>query len=186
MARTTQDVYATTFIRQQHDQIRELFDAVEQADPAERADAFQPLVRLLAVHETAEEMVIYPAAAIGEAGREIVDQRKAEEDQAKKELVELEKLDASTSEFAQRLAAFRADVFQHAEAEELEVFPLLTEVADTEQLKRMTAMLRTAEAMAPTHPHKAAPESALGNLLVGPFVAMVDRVRDALKDTGKS
>lgn len=185
MAGTKQDVYATTFIRQQHDQIRELFDAVEQADPADRAEAFEPLVRLLAVHETAEEMVVYPAAALGEAGKEIVDQRKAEEDQAKKELVELEQLDASSAEFAQRLAAFRAVVLEHAEAEELEVFPLLTEVADTDQLTRMTAMLKTAEGMAPTHPHKTAPESAIGNLLVGPFVAMVDRVRDALKDTGK-
>jgi hypothetical protein len=39
-----------------------------------------------------------------------------------------------------------------------------------------------AEGMAPTRPHKAAPESAVGNLLVGPFVAMVDRVRDAFAD----
>lgn len=143
MAQTRQDIYATTFIARQHDQIRELFDAVEQAAPEDRAAAFEPLVRLLAVHETAEEMVIYPAAARGEAGKEIVEQRKAEED---------------------------------------EVFPLLTEVADTDQLKAMTAELQMAEGMAPTHPHKLAPESAMGNLLVGPFVAMVDRVRDAIRD----
>jgi hypothetical protein len=49
----------------------------------------------------------------------------------------------------------------------------------------MTSELEVAEAMAPTHPHKMAPESAAGNLLVGPFVAMVDRVRDALRDARK-
>ena len=185
MAPTKQDVYATTFIRRQHDQIRELFDAVEDAPAEERAEAFQPLVRLLAVHETAEEMVIYPAASTGEAGREIVEQRKAEEDRAKKQLVELEKMDASTDDFLEALATFRTEVFEHAEAEELEVFPLLSEVADADQLKHMTRMLEVAEGMAPTHPHKTAPESALGNLLVGPFVAMVDRARDALKDAGK-
>jgi hypothetical protein len=39
-----------------------------------------------------------------------------------------------------------------------------------------------AEKFAPTHAHRMAPESAVGNLLVGPFVAMVDRVRDAIRD----
>ena len=46
-------------VRRQHETIRGLFDEVEAASPARRAEAFQPLVRLLAVHETAEEMVVY-------------------------------------------------------------------------------------------------------------------------------
>jgi hypothetical protein len=36
--------------------------------------------------------------------------------------------------------------------------------------------------MAPTHAHKMAPTSATGNVVLGPFVAMVDRVRDAIKE----
>jgi hemerythrin superfamily protein len=175
----------TTFVGRQHDQIRELFDAVESAAPEARAEAFQPLVRLLAVHETAEEMVIYPAARSGVAGKEIIEQRLAEEDQAKKALVDLERLDPASAEFAKALAALRTDVLAHAQAEEEEVFPLLTEVADAERLKGMTKVLEAAEGMAPTHPHKTAPESAMGNLLVGPFVAMVDRVRDALRGAGE-
>ena len=186
MADTHQDIYATTFIRRQHDQIRDLFDAVERATPDDRAEPFKQLVRLLAVHETAEEIVIYPAAAKGEAGKEIVEERKAEEDAAKKTLADLEKLDPSSAEFGTLLAALRADVLAHAEAEEEEVFPLLTEVADTDDLKAMTAKLEAAEALAPTHPHKSAPESAIGNLLTGPLVAMVDRVRDAIRDAGRS
>ena len=63
---TRRDV--VTRVRRQHDTIRRLFDDVEKATPAGRAVAFQPLVRLLAVHETAEEMVVYPALAL--AGRE--------------------------------------------------------------------------------------------------------------------
>jgi hemerythrin superfamily protein len=180
VAETKQELYATTFIHRQHDQIRELFDAVQQAAPEERAEAFEPLVRLLAVHETAEEMVVYPMAMGGEAGREIVAQRKAEEDQAKKALVDLEKMDPATPEFLTALTAFQQTVLDHAAAEEDEVFPLLTEVADTDELKDMTKRLEMAEAMAPTHPHKAAPESALGNVLTGPFIGMVDRLRDAL------
>ena len=185
MADIQQDTYATTFIHQQHEQIRELFDALEKAAPEERAEAFTPLVRLLAVHETAEEMVIYPMAARGEAGKEIVEQRKAEEDKAKKALVELEQLDPASERFATMLERFRHDVLEHAAAEEDEVFPLLTEVTNSEELKAMTSHLEAAEAVAPTHPHKAAPESAMGNLLVGPFVSMVDRARDVISDAMK-
>ena len=35
--------------------------------------------------------------------------------------------------------------------------------------------------MAPTRPHEAAPESAVGNAVVGPFAALVDRARDAIR-----
>lgn len=46
----------------------------------------------------------------------------------------------------------------------------------------MLAVHEAADAIAPTHPHESAPESATGNLLVGPFVAIVDRARDFIRD----
>ena len=88
---TRRDV--VTRVRRQHETIRGLFDDVEAASPARRAEAFQPLVRLLAVHETAEEMVVYPALLLaGSDARAVVQARKVEEDQAKKHLAELEGL----------------------------------------------------------------------------------------------
>jgi hypothetical protein len=39
-----------------------------------------------------------------------------------------------------------------------------------------------AEALAPTHPHPRGPDSALGNIAVGPMVAVGDRTRDALRN----
>jgi hypothetical protein len=44
----------------------------------------------------------------------------------------------------------------------------------------MTGAIKVAERMAPTHPHPHGPDGPIGNLLVGPFVGMVDRVRDAI------
>ncbi len=174
---------AVAFLRHQHDEIRELFAAVEGETGQSRRDAFEPLVRLLAVHETAEEMVIYPAIrSSGGEGRRIADARTEEEDHAKKVLTDLEKLDPGSAEFEEMFGPFRAAVESHAENEEREAFPLLEQTTDEEQLRRMASALMVAEGIAPTHPHKAAPESAIGNLLVGPFVGMVDRVRDALRD----
>ena len=184
MAQTTQQD-AVRFLRDQHDTVRELFARVASSTGDQRRETFEPLVRLLAVHETAEEMVVYPTIRRTSEGEAIAEARLQEEDEAKKQLAELEKLDVSSAEFDTLFATIRAAVESHAEAEEREVFPLLERITDDEQLQRLGSALRAAEGMAPTHPHKTAPESATGNMLMGPFVAIVDRVRDALRDATK-
>jgi hemerythrin superfamily protein len=179
---TRRDV--VTRVRRQHDTILRLFDDVEKAPPARRAEAFQPLVRLLAVHETAEEMVVYPALLLaGNDARAVIRARKAEEDQAKKDLAALEGLDAGSRQFVVRLREFREVVEAHAAAEEAEVLPLLDEHRAGHELRLMDTWFVMAEATAPTHAHRFAPESATGNLLLGPAVALIDRVRDMLGTT---
>src|SRR4051795_8290167 len=130
MARTdsSQRRDVITRIRRQHDTIRSLFDDVEAVPPGRRATAFQPLVRLLAVHETAEEMVVYPALHwAGSEARAAVRARRTEEDQAKKAQANLEGLDASSREFLARLHEFRDAGGAHADAEEREILPMLDE-----------------------------------------------------------
>ncbi len=185
MAQTAQQD-AVRFLQEQHDTVRELFATIERTGGDERREAFEPLVRLLAVHETAEELVVYPAIErSGDEGKAIAAARKQEEDEAKKALVDLERLDPTTAEFEKLFTTFKASVDAHATAEEREVFPLLERITDDEQLRKLGAALQAAEANAPTHPHKTAPESALGNPVVGPIVAVVDRVRDAIRDVTK-
>src|SRR4051794_30394076 len=141
---TRRDV--VTRVRYQHDTIRRLFDDVEAAVPGRRSAVFQPLVRLLAVHETAEEMVIYPALLLaGADARRIVQCRKAEEDQAKKDLARLEGMNAGSDEFLDRLVAFRADVEAHADAEEADVLPLLDEHRAAHELRLMDLAFVTAQ-----------------------------------------
>lgn len=175
---------AVSFLQSQHDDIRSLFQTVAETTGDQRKQAFEPLVRLLAVHETAEEMVVYPAlrAEAGEEGRRVVEARTEEEDKAKKMLTDLERLDLGSEAFETLFTTVRSAVEQHAENEEREVFPLLERVSDDQQRARMESALKVAEGIAPTHPHKSAPESAVGNMLVGPFVSVIDRTRDALRD----
>lgn len=177
---STDDV--VRFLKDQHNLIKDMFDEVLSAnDPKAREKAFVDLRQLLAVHETAEEMVVYPAIRkMGEQGRRIADARSVEEDVAKRVLAKLEGMDRTSSEFQLAFLEFRADVEGHAASEEAEVFPLLTKVGDDEPTMRKVFML--VEQLAPTHAHRLAPESALGNLLVGPFVSIVDRTRDAIRD----
>ena len=172
---------AVDLLTAQHDEVRQLFAQLDGGG-AGRSDLFDCLVRLLAVHETAEEEVVYPALRrTGPEGERVAEARKAEEDEAKTMLADLEKLGVDGEGFDVQLELLRTAVLAHADSEEREVFPLLRRSLDAETLQSMRTALDAAERMAPTHPHPHGPESALGNLLVGPFVAVVDKVRDALR-----
>ncbi|HEV7887986.1 MAG TPA: hemerythrin domain-containing protein [Acidimicrobiales bacterium] len=165
----------------QHEQAKQLFSTVESG-AGSRQEAFDQLLRLLAVHETAEEMVVYPALRRAPNGDAIAEARLAEEDKAKKVLADLESLGADGNGFMDRFEEFRTMVLDHAEAEEREVFPLIRANCNLDERLSMGQALMAAEAVAPTHPHKLAPESAVGNAVAGPVVALIDRVRDAIKN----
>lgn len=165
----------------QHGQIRNLFDEVEAATGADRRDAFHRLVRMLAVHETAEEEVVHPFArrAFGDAS-EVVADRLEEERQAKEQLKALEDMGPEDPGFLPALLTLREAVTRHARAEERYEFAALRRTADPQRLARMAAAVRAAEATAPTHPHPGV-ESGAKNLVMGPLAAVVDRTRDALR-----
>lgn len=176
---TTGDV--VDLLLAQHREVERLFARLEAQGPG-RQDAFDCLVRLLAVHETAEEEVVYPALrSLGDDAGRIADRRTAEESEAKEALAELERTGVDGDGFAAELASFQRSVLNHAETEEREVFPLLRHGLDDEKLAGMRKALQAAEELAPTHPHPHGPDSATGNLLVGPFAAIADKARDALR-----
>lgn len=173
-----------TFLEEQHEQIELLFERVTMTQGSEREKAFYALRRLLAVHETAEEEIVHPAARRGlPDGEAVVEARLREENEAKQMLASLEDLDVDSAEFSSRFMALRASVLAHAEAEETFEFERLGSVIDPKRLETMRKAAEFAEAVAPTRPHPGV-ESAAGNLLAGPFASMLDRARDAL--SGKS
>ncbi|HEV7931497.1 MAG TPA: hemerythrin domain-containing protein [Actinomadura sp.] len=170
---------------QQHQEIRILFERVQNSSGKERGDAFDQLRRLLAVHETAEEEVVHPNArqAVPDGDR-IVDARLSEENTAKRLLADLERIGPEAPEFLPRFMELRQAVIQHAEHEEREEFPALRANTSEARLSIMATAVRAAEALAPTHPHPGV-ESTAANLLTGPFMAMVDRTRDVVRKAVK-
>lgn len=170
-----------SFLKSQHKRIKALFGQVEAKGGKEREEAFRELRRLLAVHETAEEEIVHPAAKSNlPNGDAIVTARLREENEAKKALTELEKLDIASKEFETRLKDLERAVTGHADAEESEEFAKLGDKLDPKRLERMRKAVELAEAVAPTRPHPGI-ESPAANLLVGPFAAMMDRARDAIE-----
>ncbi len=173
-----------TFLKEQHRQVEAGFDQVQSAGGEQRKTAFVALRRLLAVHETAEEEIVHPAArrALPD-GNLIVDARLQEENEAKRLLASLEDLDVSSAEFERKFAQLKSAVLLHARSEEEDEFERLGMALHQKELERMRKAVDLAERVAPTRPHPGV-ESPLSNMLAGPFAWVLDRARDA--PSGKS
>ncbi|WP_040871661.1 hemerythrin domain-containing protein [Nocardia exalbida] len=178
---TEQDV--VELLTAQHEEIFALLARLKAGEDGKQ-DLFTELVRLLAVHESAEEEVVHPVAARARFGADadIVQPRLEEENAAKRALADLYDLGVDHPDFDARLAKFADAVAEHAAHEETEEFTLLRAQFSTSQLRRMAGSVRAAEAVAPTRPHPHAGESAVANLLAGPPLAVFDRARDAVRD----
>jgi hemerythrin superfamily protein len=172
------------YLKAQHNLIEDMFDQVLHAtDPQAREEPFVHLRQLLAVHETAEEMVVHPRVRREvDAIDSIVDARLEEEHEAKELLSKIEKIDITSQQFIDELTKLRDAVLDHAMHEETYEFPKLQRELDDDELKRLTVAVRAAEAIAPTRPH-AGVESAMLNFAIGPFASMLDRARDLIGHT---
>lgn len=170
---------------EQHARIRDLFKDVATASGEHKQHAFDELRALLAVHETAEEIVLRPVSK-SVAGEDVVSARNDEEHEATEVLKRLERLDIASPEFAAMLAQLETAVSQHAENEEKHEFPHVLTECDADLRQSMGKALQGAVAIAPTHPHPStAGQSAAAQLAVGPFISLVDRARDALSGSGR-
>ncbi|MET8280383.1 hemerythrin domain-containing protein [Micromonospora sp. NPDC005174] len=166
----------------QHAQVEQLFLLVIGGTGDTRRDAFDDLVKLLAVHETAEEEVVHPLARTlpGGGGDAMVDDRLDEERQAKETLKTLIDGGVDADGFDTGIILLRDAVLTHARYEERYEFPLLRQHVPADRLRSLATAVRGAQATAPTRPHPSA-QSATGNLAAGPALAIIDRVRDALR-----
>lgn len=174
---------ATELLRQRHQEIENLFKQTITASNEERAELFDCLRATLAVHETVEEIFVHPVAKrSGSDGERVVKARLEEEATAARVLADLEHLGPDGDQFGTRLAMFHRAVLEHAEAEERELFPIIDRECSDEERHELADAILSGEQLAPTHAHPHLGQNPLELLLVGPFVAMVDRARDHLKD----
>ncbi|MBS2961442.1 hemerythrin domain-containing protein [Actinocrinis puniceicyclus] len=169
---------------EQHARIRELFIAVKASTGDQKQRNFDELRELLAVHEVGEEMILRPVSK-DTAGKEVTDARNHEEDEATHVLARLEGMDVHSAEFDAEFYRFEQAVSDHAEHEENEEFPTLLAQRTEAELKRLGDRLLRAEKAAPTHPHPSAAGSPAMVKAAGPFAAMLDRARDAVKKSSE-
>ncbi|MEU6585856.1 hemerythrin domain-containing protein [Nocardia sp. NPDC046763] len=164
----------------QHGQIKALLQQVHLTVGPVRQQAFDDLVRLLAVHECAEREVVHPASRQHAVSGEIVDRRLHEEQAAEQDLARLYDLGLGHPEFDSTFASFAEKVIEHVELEEKEELGELQLRASNDERVQLASVVRFAEALAPTRPHPEVGGSLAGTLLVGPPLVVFDRIRDAI------
>ena len=165
----------------QHARIEELFLLVAGASGERQREAFDDLVRMLSVHETAEEEVVHPLGrGLADGADALIDDRLKEERRANEMLKELVGTGPDGEGFDEALLLLRDAVLTHARYEERYEFPHLRQHIEAEKLVSLAGAVRAAEAMAPTRPHPSA-QSAKANMALGVPLAVLDRVRDAVR-----
>ena len=184
---TGSDIDVVDLLLSQHARIEEQFLLVAGAPAgAAKREAFDDLVRLLSIHETAEEELIHPLSrGLVPGGGAEVDDRLAEERQANETLAQMVKDGVDAEGFHAALLLLRNAVLTHARHEERYEFPHLRAKVPAAQLRALTTALRAAEALAPTRPHPGT-ESATANLVAGPILAVADRARDLIREATKN
>jgi hypothetical protein len=165
---------------EQHARIRELFQETRGAAGEERRDRFNELRALIAVHETAEQIVLRPNTS-ERVNERIAEARTQEEVEATEALAELEHLEVDSPAFASSFAEFEKSVTEHAEAEEEEEFPAIVNGYTAEERQRLGRMLKATETIAPTHPHPKVAGHDVAKIATLPVASIIDRVRDALR-----
>jgi hemerythrin superfamily protein len=168
-------------IQMEHREIERMVSAVDTASGDARYDAFVRLVRKLAVHETAEEELIHPMLDAANADN-LADRIREQEGAAKRALKDMDGMAINSPQFDTSFEKLRNDVKAHAEFEESVEHPRIAASENPDKLERLTSMFESAEKVAPTRPHPDAPDSRSGNLVLGPILAVADRVRDTLDD----
>lgn len=106
--------------------------------------------------------------------------RLAEEREAREVLAKLKDMGPDAPGFLALLSQLRISVLEHAYNEEAYEFRYLRREVGSSQLQALTAAVKAAEVVAPTHPHPGV-ESVTANTVVGPLMSLFDRTKDLVR-----
>ena len=170
-----------TVLLQDHGEARRMLDRFTTLPGPSRAQAFREIVRTLVAHESAEELVVYPALRqCAAGGAAIARDRITEQEEAERVLADLERGAVDGADFEAAFRKLRDAVVEHADAEERTAFWVLSTNLGDRELRRLAQRYLEAKGSAPTHAHPLAPDSPPANRVAGPLAGVMDRALDAL------
>ena len=101
----------------------------------------------------------------------------------KQTLNQLDSMSAGDAELDQRMAELIAEVRHHVGEEESEILPRIRQAVSEDDLQELGQRMQRAKSLVPTRPHPKAPTSPGAKAAASPPVALVDRVRDAIRSS---
>lgn len=177
---------AIEVLTRDHREVEALFTQYEAAaDDDTRTRVAHEIVHELAVHGEIEELRFYPRLRDAvDDGHALADEAVTEHVAIKQTLNDIDSMTAGDPGFDGRMRELMAEVRHHVTEEERELFPALRQALSEEDLRGLGDHLERARSLVPTRPHPNAPTSPIVKAAAGPPVALVDRIRDALRGDG--
>jgi hemerythrin-like domain-containing protein len=130
---------AIKFLKQQHQDVRELFALFERAQEATDKDTIcQQIADQLGAHMTIEEQIFYPAVfgALNDQTR--LQKAMAEHQEAKDILFEILDMDMSLGEsFDEKMRLLQQKIEQHVQEEESEIFEQARDALSGDEMDRL-------------------------------------------------
>lgn len=141
-----------------HRQVEKLFSQVEKAkNPEQFYSLFTQLYKELNLHARAEELVFYPALREFEDTDDIIEEAEAEHEEAAAMLEEMKALGPDSEEFPDRIAELKEAVMHHLQEEESEVFEIIRDYMDEEELSALGQEFQQAKTKLEAEINEAAP-----------------------------
>lgn len=176
---------AITMLKNDHQQVEDLFRRFEQAGDrayAEKRQLVDRIIEELSKHAAVEEQVFYPATRMTVPGTDDIVLESVEEHHIVKwELDELKDLDPRDERFDAKVTVLIENVRHHVDEEESEYFPKVRKELGRNDLNELGDAMELARKVAPTRPHPRLPQVRPFNIIAGLVAGASDLVGDTIK-----
>ena len=136
---------ALELLKQDHEQVKELFEQAEGGEEKELKDIFTQIEKAF-THARIEETVFYPAMEKKEELKDMVLESYEEHKQIKTLLREMDALVSDSEKLEPKLNVLKENVEHHAEEEEEDkMFPKVRELFDAAALEKLGQELEAAK-----------------------------------------
>jgi hemerythrin superfamily protein len=173
---------AVDLIISDHRMVATLFEQLRAATTAEERQGLgEQIICDLSIHAAVEEQLLYPRARKLLSDDGLVNHAIEEHSELKKVLDRLDGKAPDDEGFMSGFTQAEQLVKEHVSEEETQLLPRLRAAASADELQKLGKAMATAKKAAPTHPHPHAPAKPPFNIVLGPIMGIVDKVRDAAK-----
>ncbi len=131
---------AIELLKQQHDEVKELFQKAEKAEGDALLELFESIADDLAVHAAIEEKQFYPATKSART-EELLHEAVEEHLAAKRVIADLLEMEPSDPQFEAKVKVLKELVEHHIEEEEGELFPKVKRLLSEDELEDLAVVM---------------------------------------------
>jgi len=131
-----------TFLKQEHDEVKEVFAKLEKAKGKQAQSHFEQLRDMLSLHETMEETFFYPRLKQDKRAKDLILESYEEHHVLDVLLGEISQLGPSDEQWDAKIKVLQENTEHHIEEEEGELFPKVRKIWDADIRKEVGQLMQ--------------------------------------------